>query len=67
MPDATDLKCAFDRDPSGTPICRKHGQPLIQNSVTSAPASNPPGLGHFTAWVCPISQENVYDANFTAR
>jgi hypothetical protein len=64
MAETTEPKCTFDRDPSGTPICRKHHQPLTQNSVSSAPGSNPPGLGHFTAWVCPVSQENLYDASF---
>ena len=64
MVDTSEPKCAFDRDPSRTPICRKHGQPLIQNSISSAPGSNPPGLGHFTAWVCPVSQESLFDVDF---
>ena len=64
MADTAEPKCTFGRDPSGIPICRKHSQPPIQNSVTSAPGSNPPGLGHLSAWVCPVSQENVFDASF---
>jgi hypothetical protein len=48
---APESRYQFDRDPSGTSICRTHRQPLIRNSVTSAPGSNPPGLGHFSAWL----------------
>jgi hypothetical protein len=65
MAGTTEPKCTFDRDDrSGTPICRRHRKPLVQNSVTCAPGSNPPGLGHLSAWICPVSQENVLDAGF---
>jgi hypothetical protein len=57
-------KCQFGRDSSGTPICKKRQQPLIENSVTSAPGANPSGPGHFSAYFCPVSQENVFDAGF---
>ena len=57
-------QCLYSEDSSGTPICKKHGQPLIPNTLESAPGANPPGLGHLSAFIRPVSQENVYCTNF---
>ena len=55
--------CAFDRSDDDTPICRLHREPLNRLAVHSM-EPNPPGLGHFSAWICPVSNKQVYDAGF---
>jgi hypothetical protein len=57
-------QCLYSEDSSGTPICKKHGKPLVKNTLDSAPGSNPPGLGHLSAFVCPVSQDNVFCTDF---
>ena len=58
-------RCLFARAQDGTPVCGKHRKPLLENVGTrTVLGSNPPGLGHFSAWVCPVSQEPVFDAGF---
>ena len=57
------IACSFDRDDDDTPICRFHRQPL-NSLVLHSVDQNPPGAGHFSAWICPVSNETVYDASF---
>ena len=55
------IACSFDRDDNDTPICRFHRQPL--NSLAGHSVDpNPSGAGHFSAWICPVSNKPVYDA-----
>lgn len=57
------IGCAFDRGDDDTPICWLHRKPLNQLAVHSMDP-NPPGPGHFSAWICPVSNKQVYDAGF---
>jgi hypothetical protein len=57
------IGCAFERSDDGTPMCRLHQRPLNRLAV-HAMDPNPPGLGHFSAWICPASNKPVYDAGF---
>jgi len=59
----TQIGCSFDRDDDNTPICRLHRRPLNSLAVHSVDP-NPPGPGHFSAWICPVSNKQVYDAGF---
>lgn len=56
------IACTFARSEDGIPICRYHHKALGQLAVHGD--SNPPGLGHFSAWICPESGKQVYDAGF---
>ncbi|MFZ0271055.1 MAG: hypothetical protein WAL34_04315 [Acidobacteriaceae bacterium] len=57
------VACVFARDSNDVPVCSFHRQPLAQLTAHSF-EPNPPGLGHFTAWVCPVSSKTIYDAGF---
>jgi hypothetical protein len=57
------IACAFARDGHGTPICSYHRKQLTQLSVQGH-QPNPPGIGHFSAWICPISSSQILDAGF---
>ena len=57
------IACTFARDENGTAICGYHRQPLNELAV-HGDQPNPPGLGHFSAWICPASAKQVYDAGF---
>jgi hypothetical protein len=54
------IGCAYDCDKDGTPICRLHRQPLHELGIHGS--LNPPGVGHLTAWICPISHKQVLRA-----
>ena len=49
--------CRFQKAPDGTPICSVHKEPIVQVEVNVAMGENREGLGHFTAWQCPISEK----------
>jgi len=57
------IGCSFDRDDQDVPICRLHRHPLNALAVHSMDP-NPSGPGHFSAWICPVSNKQVYDAEF---
>jgi hypothetical protein len=59
----TRMGCAFERSIDDTPMRRLHQQPLNRLAV-HAMDPNPPGPGHFSAWICPASNKQVYDAGF---
>jgi hypothetical protein len=54
------IGCAYDCDNDGMPICRLHRQPLHELGMHGG--QNPPGVGHLTAWICPISHKQVLRA-----
>jgi hypothetical protein len=56
------IACAFDHNADGTPICSYHSMQL--NQLTVHGDFNPRGLGHLSAWICPVSGKQIYDARF---
>ena len=52
------------KDESGNPVCSYHRVELNQLAV-HGDQPNPPGLGGFSAWICPTSGKQVYDAGFS--
>ena len=52
------------KDESGNPVCSYHRVGLNQLAV-HGDQPNPPGLGGFSAWICPTSGKQVYDAGFS--
>ena len=57
------IACSFGRDEEDTPICSYHRKPLCQLAVQGQ-EPNPPGVGHFSAWICPTSGKQIFDAGF---
>jgi hypothetical protein len=57
------IACTFTRDENDIPVCSYHRQPLNQMTL-QGDQPNPPGLEHFSAWICPVSSKQVYDAGF---
>jgi hypothetical protein len=49
-----EVHCGFQESDQG-PICQFHKQPLTQLEMKGD--ANPEGLGHVTAWICPVSQK----------
>jgi hypothetical protein len=56
-------QCAVAKDDEGNPVCVIHKVPLDKRTVTerSLPGMSkaPPGLGHVTVLICPVSQEKI--------
>lgn len=57
------IACSFAKDERGIPVCSYHRKPLTQLAVHSQ-EPNPPGVGHFSAWICEVTGKQVYDAGF---
>lgn len=57
------IACSFVKDSDGNPVCSYHRVSLQQLAV-HGDQPNPPGLGHFSAWICPETGKQVYDAGF---
>jgi hypothetical protein len=57
------VACSFAKDADGNAVCSYHRVQLNQLAVHGE--LNPPGLGHFSAWVCPATGKPVYDAGFS--
>jgi hypothetical protein len=57
------IACSFARGEDGNPVCSYHRKPLTQMAV-HGDQPNPPGLGHFSAWICPVSSKPIYEAGF---
>ena len=57
------IACGFARGENGTPVCSYHRAELNQLAV-HGDQPNPPGPGHFSAWICPVSGKQIYDAAF---
>lgn len=53
-------KCWLAHAADSTPICGLHCEPLTELSLHGD--ANPPGLGHLSAGVCPVSQLPVLAA-----
>lgn len=53
------IACSIQFDVEGTRVCGYHRRPLSQLAVHGDP--NPPGQGHFSAWVCPESNKPLYE------
>jgi hypothetical protein len=58
------IACSFAKDEGGNPICSYHRVGLNQLAV-HGDQPNPPGLGGFSAWICPTTGKQVYDAGFS--
>lgn len=52
-------RCGRERNPDGVWVCKLHGQPLRE--ITLPTSIDPRGLGHLSAWVCPVSGEPILD------
>jgi hypothetical protein len=60
------IACSYAEDAEGNPICNYHRIGL--NPLTTHGAQpNPPGIGHFSAWICPNTGKQVYDARFSRQ
>jgi hypothetical protein len=57
------IACGFGKDESGNPVCSYHRSRLNPLAVHGE-QPNPEGLGHFSAWICPATGRQVYDAGF---
>lgn len=51
------IACSVARDDDGRAICQYHRQVLQQLELHGEP--NPPGLGHISAGICPVSGKSV--------
>jgi hypothetical protein len=57
------IACSFARGENGIPVCSYHRKPLTQLAA-QGDQPNPPGLGHFSAWICPVTSKHIFDAGF---
>ncbi len=57
------IACTFAQDVEGNAVCGYHRVGLNQLAV-HGDQPNPPGMGHFSAWICPETGQQVYDAGF---
>ena len=57
------IACSFARDENNIPVCSYHRKSLTQLAV-HGDQPNPPGPGHFSAWICPASSKTILDAGF---
>lgn len=58
-----EMDCSFTRDIDGNPICAKH-RTRLQERSNQADQPNPPGVGHYSSWKCPVTGNDVHDAGF---
>lgn len=52
-------RCGRERNAEGIWVCRLYHQPLRE--ITLPASVDPRGLGHLSAWVCPVSGEPILD------
>ncbi len=57
------IACSFASDGNDSPVCSYHRAELNGLAV-HGDQPNAPGPGHFSAWTCPVSGKQVYDAGF---
>jgi len=57
------IACSFARGEDNIPVCSYHRKPLTELAV-HGDQPNPPGLGHFSAWICPVTSKTILDAGF---
>jgi len=58
------IACSFAKDEAGNPIRSYHRVELKQLAV-HGDQPNQPGLGGFSAWMCPTTEKQIYDAGFS--
>ena len=62
----TRIACSFSQDQDGKPVCGYHRVEINQLAVHSD-QPNSPGIGQLSAWICPTTGKQVYDAGFPGK
>lgn len=55
-----DQQCTVDFLPDNSvPICGLHRKLLTEQTLETA-NQNPPGLGHLTPYICPVTEQTIW-------
>ena len=53
------LPCSIDRSETGSVVCSSHGEDLI--GIITRVEDESPLPGHVTSWLCPVSNEELFE------
>jgi hypothetical protein len=53
------LPCGIDRSEAGSLVCSSHGEDLI--GIITSGEDESPLPGHVTSWLCPVSNEELFE------